>query len=77
MSVQINYKDSSSKLTSVNIVLFSDEKFNISNCKKYITSSEFSFISDLIKSKNLKHKIITFDINSRKKILLVSLKKHN
>ena len=76
MSIQINYKSGTSKPKKVNIVLFTDEKFKISNLKKYITNSEFSFISDLIKSKNLKHKIITFDINSRKKILLVSLKKN-
>ena len=67
MSIAINYKNTSIKKNSSNIVLFVDEKFNISGLKKYILSSEFSFISDLLKTKDLKKKIINFDINSKKK----------
>jgi leucyl aminopeptidase len=76
MSIAINYKNTSDEKNSSNIVLFVDEKFNISGLKKYILSSEFSFISDLLKTKDLKKKIINFDINSKKKIILVSLKKN-
>ncbi len=54
MSVQINYKNSSSKKTSINHVLFVDEKFNISSLKKYISNTEFSYISDLLKTTDLK-----------------------
>jgi leucyl aminopeptidase len=49
MSVQINYKSSSSKNDSSNLVLFVDEKFNITGIKKHISNSEFSYISDLLK----------------------------
>ena len=75
MTVQINYKNIGSKNTRGNLVLFVDEKFNISSLKKHISSSEYSFVSDLLNTKNLKKKIINFDINSKKKIILVSIKK--
>ena len=49
MTVQINYKTSNSKKVSSNLVLFVDEKFNISGLKKYISNSEFSIHFRFIK----------------------------
>ena len=76
MYIEINYKNTKNKKNSTNLVLFVDQKFNISGLKKHISHSEFYFISDLLKTKDLKKKIINFDINSKKKIILVSLKKN-
>ena len=76
MTVQINYKAISLKQSSSNLILFVDEKYNISGIKKYISSSEYSFISDLLKSNDIKREIVKFDISSKKKIILVSLKKN-
>ena len=76
MSVIINYKASFFKKNSPNIILFSDENFNISGLKKNILNSDYSFISDLIKTKDKKDKILSFDISSKRKIILVSLKKN-
>mgnify|MGYP001240027950 CR=1 FL=1 len=76
MTVQINYKNSSSKKNSSNLVLFVDEKFNISGLKKYISNIEFSYISDLLKTSDLKKDILSFEINSKKTIFLVSIKKN-
>ena len=76
MTVQINYKGILSKQNSSNLVLFVEEKHNISSIKKYITSSEYAFILDLLKSKDLKREILEFDVSSKKKIILVSLKKN-
>ena len=64
MSIQINYKKTLSKLTATNTIFFVDEKFNVSVLKKHISSSEYSYIHDLIKTKDLKKKILTFDLNS-------------
>jgi leucyl aminopeptidase len=75
MSVQINYK-SAYKKNSINSILFVDEKYSISNLKKFISNSEYSFVLDLLKTRDLKKKIISFDINSKRKIILVSLKKN-
>ena len=75
MTVQINYKNTSSKKVSSNFVLFVDEKFNINGIKKHISNSEFSYISDLLKNSDLKKKLLVFKINSKKTIFLVSIKK--
>ena len=76
MSVEINYKNRLFKKNSSNIVFFVDEKFNISLIKKHISSTEYSFIYDLLKVSDFKKEILSFEINSKKKIILVSLKKN-
>jgi leucyl aminopeptidase len=75
MTVQINYKNKSSKKVSSNLILFVDEKFNISGLKKHISNSELSYISDLLKNSDLKKDLLVFEINSKKTIFLVSIKK--
>ena len=72
MSVNINYKYTK---TTQNLILFVDEKFNISSLRKYFKLNEFNQLSDLIKSKNLKKKILIFELNSKKKIFLISINK--
>ena len=52
MSVIINYKANFLKKNSSNIILFSDENFNITGLKKYILNTDYSFILDLIKNKD-------------------------
>ena len=74
MTIQINYKTNRSNKTSSNLVLFVDEKFNISGLKKHISNSEFSYISDLLKNSDLKKDLLVFKINSKKTIFLVSIK---
>ena len=76
MSVQIAYKNKISNKNAHNLVLFVDEKFNISNLKKHISTKDFNVISDLIQNRDIKKKIAAFDISSKKKIILVSLKKN-
>ena len=75
MSVIINYKPNFIKKNTSNIILFSDEDFNISALKKHILNTDYLFISDLIKTKDKKDKILSFDLSSKRKIILVSLKK--
>ncbi len=76
MTVQIFYKNKKTKKNAQNLVLFIDEKFNVSSLKKHISSSDYAFIADLIQKRDEKKKIIFFDISSKKKIILVSLKKN-
>ncbi len=75
MTIKIIYKNSTLKNKVANVVFFVDEKFNLTHLKKHLSSSEYSFLSDLIKSKDLKNKIVDLDISSKKKIILVSIKK--
>jgi len=75
MTIKINYSNRLSGKTSTNLVLFTNENFNISNLKKYISNSEFSYINDLLKNSDLKKNQLYFEINSKKKIFLISIKK--
>ena len=54
MSILINYTNKLSKKNISNLVLFVDDKFNISSIKKHISLSDYSFVSDLIKVKDPK-----------------------
>ena len=75
MTIQINYKSTGLNKNTNNLVLFVDENFNISGLKKYISNTEFSYISDLLKTSDLKKNLLFFEINSKKTISLVSIKK--
>ena len=75
MSIQINHKSNSFKKTLDNTILFVDENFNIDGLKKYMSSNEFTYISDLLKTCDLKKKLLYFEINSKKTIFLISIKK--
>ena len=67
MSVKITYSKQAISKFSINLVLFCNDKFNISGLKKYLTISEYSYISDLLKSNDLKKNLIVFEVNSKKK----------
>ena len=75
MSLKISYINKTVNYLSSNTVLFVDEKFNAKNIKRYVSNSEFSYINDLLKSTDKKKKILVFEVNSKKKIVLISIKK--
>ena len=56
MTVQIFYKNKKTKKNAQNLVLFIDEKFNVSSLKKHISSSDYAFIADLIQKRDEKKK---------------------
>tara|TARA_B100000989_G_scaffold296966_1_gene281424 strand:+ start:219 stop:1676 length:1458 start_codon:yes stop_codon:yes gene_type:complete len=76
MSIKIIYPKKTSNKSSSNLVLFVDEKFNTKGIKKYISDSEHSYISDLLKTSDLQKNIFVYEVNSRKKIVLISVKKN-
>ena len=59
------------------MVFFVDEKFSILEIKKLISKSEYSYTEDLLKTKDFKNNIIVSEIDSKKKLILVSIKKKN
>jgi len=75
MSIKINYTKKTSNKSSSNLVLFVDDKFSVSHLKRYISNIEFSYINDLLKTSDLKKKIFVYELNSKKKIVLISIKK--
>jgi leucyl aminopeptidase len=67
MTAKINYSNKVSSKSLVNLVLFTDDKFNINSLKKNLSNSEFSYLNDLLKTSNLKKNLLVFDVNSKKK----------
>ncbi|MBD1141247.1 leucyl aminopeptidase [Pelagibacterales bacterium SAG-MED39] len=76
MSIKINYKNNGPKKPSNNLVLFSDDKFNLKSLKKYISIQEFSYVQDLLKTSDLSKNLFVFELSSKKKLVLVSIKKN-
>ncbi len=75
MSIKINYKNISLSKASTNLILFTDEKFDTKSLKKYISTSEFFYITDLLKNSDLKKNLFVFELSSKKAIVLISIKK--
>ena len=76
MSIQINYKNSAPQNPSANLVLFVGENFDINSLKEHISNTEFSYIREILKTSDLKKDLLFFEINSKKTIFLVSIKKN-
>ena len=73
MSIKINYQKKSMVKSLGNLVLFVDEKFSINGLRKYLSNSEFLYIKDILKTSDLKKNLFVFEVNSKKKIILISL----
>ena len=73
MTIITNYKKADFKFKSGNLIFFVNEKYDVSNLKKYFSSYENKFIKEIIKLQDLSKKIISFDLSSVKKIFLISL----
>ena len=76
MSTKINYSKKISNKSSSNLVLFCDEKYSINRLSKYLSNTEFSYISELLKTIDLKKNLFVFEVSSKKKIVLISVKKN-
>ena len=74
MPIKISYTKNTSKKSNSNLILFCNEKLNLISLKKNLSNSEYSYISELIKKKQSKQNLFLFEINARKKIILVSIK---
>ena len=75
MTVKINYKNRGLKKPSNNLVIFLDDKFSSKPLKKYISSQEFSYISDLLKTVDTNKNLFVFELSSKKKIIISKNKK--
>ena len=54
MKIEINFKNRVSVQSTGNLILFVDEKLNITGLKKVLVKTEYSYISDLIKLEDKK-----------------------
>ena len=74
MTLKINYLKKNANKSYSNLVLFTNDKFNLSKIEKNFSKSELSYVNDLLKTSDLKKNIFIFEINSKKKIALISIK---
>ena len=72
MTVQILFKNIDN---SNNQLLFVEEWHNIKTIRKHVSSADFSYIKEILKNNDLKKKILSLDLNSKKRLILVSIKK--
>ena len=76
MTVQINYKNGGLNIAENNLILFVGENFEIKGIKKVISKSELSYISELIKNSDNKKDLLFFEINTKKTIFLIPIKRN-
>jgi len=76
MSIKINYKSIAPKNNSGNLIFFVDEKYSLNSLKQNLNKSDYDFTRDILASQDLSKKIISFDLSSKKKFFLISLKKN-
>ena len=74
MTVKIEYSKKAFGQSATNLVIFSNDEFKNKDFKKNLSNSEFEYISELLKTSDLKKNLFIFEINSKKKIVLVSIK---
>ena len=43
MNIKVNFKNQGLTKSNANLILFADEKFNITGLKKHISNSEYSY----------------------------------
>ena len=76
MSLKVNYITKATNKISSNVVLFSNDDFKIDAIKSNLSSLEFSYIKDLLRTSDLKKNLLVFELTSKKKIILISIKKN-
>ena len=76
MSLKVKYITKSTNKISSNVVLFSNDDFKIDAIKSNLSSLEFSYIKDLLRTSDLKKNLLVFELTSKKKIILISIKKN-
>ncbi len=75
MSVQVVYKNKAKTSDLRDIVLFSDENFQIKNGKNMFSKFQISYIEKILKNKKKSKKsFISFNINENTNLILISLK---
>ena len=75
MSIKINYSNKTGNGNSTNLVIFSNDKFSSNVLKKYLLKNEINYINELLKTNDLKKNLFVYELSSKKKIILISIKK--
>ena len=77
MTVQVLYKNKAKSSNLGVIALFAEDKFQIKNTGSFLSKNEISYTEKILKNKkNTKENIISFNINEKTTLILISLKKN-
>ena len=74
MTLKINHLKKKISNSFTNLVFFTNDKFKIDNIKKNFSSTEFTYVKDWLRTSDTKKNIFVFEVNSKKKIVLISIK---
>ena len=74
MSIKINYSNYSKGKTASAYTLFTKENFNTKSIVTFFSNSEITYIQNILKKRDLKKNILSFDLNSKTKIILIDIK---
>ena len=74
MSIKINYSNYSKDKTTDAYTLFTKENFNTKYIVTFFSNSEITYIQNILKKRDLKKNILSFDLNSKTKIILIDIK---
>ena len=76
MTVQVLYKNKAKSTNTGVIALFTEDKFQINNLETFLLKNEAAYVKKLLKNrKETKEKIISFNINEKNTLILISSKK--
>ena len=75
MNININYVNKIDATNHSNLVLFFKEKFIIKNLNKFFNKNEIKDFNQILKNKDPQKKIISFDLNKKKNLILIKLEK--
>ena len=76
MTVQVNYTNKDKSRDLGVIALFTEDKFRIKNTGNFLSKNETSYVEKILKNKkNTKENIISFNINEKTTLILISIKK--
>ena len=76
MIIKINYKKSINNKSLSNYAVFTNDNYNIHDLKSFFTTSEIISIKEILKNSDLSKNIISLNLNSKKSIIILNLKKN-
>ena len=76
MTVQVLYKNNVKSGNIGVVALFTEDKFQIKNTGGFLSKKETFYVEKILKNKkNTKEKIVSFNINEKTTVILISLKR--
>ena len=77
MSVQVFYKNKGKSNDLGVVAIFGDEKFQTKNLSATFSKNETTYIQKILKNKrNTKESIISFNLNDKSTVILISIQKN-